>query len=445
MSKLNSTKLQLKATLPKALQVNKPIVIVLSALIAFIVIFSIISAFNVSQPNKTAEQRNGASTLGATVDKTGAFSSSLKNLPEGYQDVAGIKRFASEGGGNKLVTELQKDIESLKQQDATLQQEVAKLLQHPQVAPQDNNPQTQQAKSAGIFFGGIAPGSAADSAGVFKSGGDGSSTSSGIPGASGMGGTIGGSGSSVVPTATDLQVQKLPPAAQSAFYNKQSMLQQKIAVLKATDNPEDIYDLHNMTQPASPYEVQAGSIIPAVLITGVNTSLAGTVVAQSRFNIYDSMTGKYLLIPRGSRIIGEYDARVSYGQRRVLLTFTRIIRPDGSSILIGKPTSADIQGAAGMDGKVDNHWGKILAAATLSTILSVGAGVVSDNSGSDNVNYRSSKQNAMLGASSSISQIGANIANRALDIQPTITLNSGYQFNIIVRRDMVLSPYQPME
>lgn len=440
MAKLTTTKLQLKAALPKALQVNKPIVLGIFAVVAFIIIFGVISAFNTSHPAKSNAQNNGASSLAASADKAAAFSSSLKNLPQDYQDVAGIKRFTPESGNNKLVTELQKDIDSLKQQDMALQQEVAKLMQHPTAEPQANDPQSQQAKSAGIFFGGIAPG-AADSSGVFKG------AEAAAPGGSSAsaGGGIAGSASNIIPTATDLQVQKLPLASQTAFYNKQNALSQKLAVLKASDNPEDIYDLHNMSQQVSPYEIQAGGIIPAALVSGVNTSLPGTVVAQSRFNIYDTVTGKYLLIPRGSRIIGECDARVSYGQRRVLLAFNRIIRPDGSSILIGKPTAADIQGEAGMDGKVDNHWGKILAAATLSTILSVGAGVVSDNSGSDNVNYRSSKQGAILGASSNISQVGANIANRALDIQPTITLNPGYQFNIIVRRDMVLSPYQPTE
>lgn len=441
MAKLTPTKMQLKAALPKALQVNKPIVLGIFAVVAFIIIFGVISAFNTSHSIKPNVQNNGTSSLAASADKAAAFSSSLKNLPQDYQDVAGIKRFTPESGSNKLVAELQKDIDSLKQQDMALQQEVTKLMQHPTAESQASDPQSQQAKSAGIFFGGIAPGGAADSSGVFK-GGEAAAPSGS---SASVGGSIAGPGSNIIPTATDLQVQKLPLASQTAFYNKQNMLSQKLAVLKATDNPEDIYDLHNMAQQASPYEVQAGGIIPAALVTGVNTSLPGTVVAQSRFNIYDTVTGKYLLIPRGSRIIGECDARVSYGQRRVLLAFNRIIRPDGSSILIGKPTAADIQGEAGMDGKVDNHWGKILAAATLSTILSVGAGVVSDNSGSDNVNYRSSKQGAILGASSNISQVGANIANRALDIQPTITLNPGYQFNIIVRRDMVLSPYQPTE
>lgn len=438
MGKSTSAKIQLKAALPKIIQVNKPVVVVLFAVLSFIVIFAVVSAFNISHARRdTQSQYSGLLRASDVNEKNGEFSSALKNLPQGYQDTVTIKKLTGGNDNNKSVNELQKDIESLQQQDNKLRQEVTQLTESSVAkSSQVSEQQIQQAKSSAIFFNGITP-SSSNTDRVFKSIANSSSND-----ANANRSKTNYFEENVVPTATttDSRVQKISAATQN-FYSKENAVQQKMAVLKATDNVEDIYDLHNLTQPVSPYEIQAGGIIQAVLITGVNTALAGTVVAQSRFNVYDTVTGKYLLIPRGSRIVGEYDARVSYGQRRVLLTFNRIIRPDGSSILIGKPTAADIQGEAGVDGKVDNHWGRILAAATLSTILSVGAGVAADNSGSDNTYYRNSGQGAILGGANNISQIGTNMTNRAFDMQPTITLNPGYQFNIIVRRDMVLSPY----
>lgn len=444
MPKFPIPKLKLRPTLPSTLHINKPATLGLVALVVFIILLGIVSAFRV--PHTNSDNANKSATLaslpGAAANPTTSVNPSLQNLPENYSDIDAIKKYAPDLAGNsKALADLQRDIAALKSRN--LQQPTGNA---PQTAENNTNSAgDQQAKNSGLFFSGITP--PIDNSGLLKSGADGSSGASNTANQSSATPNIGSVGdtdsvANSTQNVADLQIQRLPQKAQINFYSKQQSTAQKLAVLKASDSAESIYDLHNMVQPASPYELQAGTLLPAVLITGINTSLAGTVVAQSRFNVYDSVKGKYLLIPKGSRIIGEYDAKTAYGQRRVLLTFNRVIRPDGSSILLGKPNAADLQGQSGIEGEVNNHWGKVLAAATLSTVLSVGAGVAADNTGGGTTYYRGAGQNAMLGAASGISQTGSSLANRAMEVQPTITLNPGFQFNIIVRRDMVMTPYQ---
>ncbi|EKD46002.1 MAG: hypothetical protein ACD_69C00051G0003, partial [uncultured bacterium] len=187
--------------------------------------------------------------------------------------------------------------------------------------------------------------------------------------------------------------------------------------------------------------------IPASLVTGINSTISGTVVAHIRQNIYDTATGKYLLIPRGSKAIGEYSLRVNPGQNRVSLEFTRIIRPDNSSIQLERFAAADLQGHAGLEGDVNNHWGTIIGSAMLGALINYGAGAISDNIGSDSKNinkqYPSAQQSSIINASSGFSNITQNLANRALGMPPTITLPAGYLFNITVNRDLLLTEYNP--
>lgn len=178
------------------------------------------------------------------------------------------------------------------------------------------------------------------------------------------------------------------------------------------------------------YEIQTGTIIAAVLLTGVNTAFPGNVIAQVRYNIYDTATGKYLLIPKGSKLFGQYDARVFYGQKRVLLAFNRLIRPDGISVLLNQDSSVDLEGRAGIEAKVNNHWSRLFATAALSTLLGVGTG---------SLNYRI----ASTGALDEIADIGQQIFLRALDVQPTLVIAGGLQFNIIVQKDITLTPFIP--
>lgn len=187
--------------------------------------------------------------------------------------------------------------------------------------------------------------------------------------------------------------------------------------------------------PASAAILQAGAVIPAALITGIRSDLPGQITAQVTENVHDSPTGRILLIPQGTRIIGQYDNGVGFGQRRVLLVWNRLIFPNGRSIVLERQPGADAEGYAGLEDGVDYHWGELFKAAVLSTILSVGASAGSSGSDSDLVSALKE------GASDSISQTGRQIVQRQLNIAPTLTIRPGFPVRIIVTHDLVLEPY----
>ena len=187
--------------------------------------------------------------------------------------------------------------------------------------------------------------------------------------------------------------------------------------------------------PASANVLQAGAVISAALITGIRSDLPGQITAQVTENIYDSPTGRILLIPQGTRVIGQYDSGVGFGQRRILLVWNRLIFPNGRSIVLERQPGADAEGYAGLEDGVDYHWGELFKAAALSTLLSVGAEAGSSGQESDIVRALRN------GASDSISQTGQQIVQRQLNIAPTLTIRPGFPVRVIVTRDLVLEPY----
>ena len=202
------------------------------------------------------------------------------------------------------------------------------------------------------------------------------------------------------------------------------------AVDRRTTSPDRV-------QPAaSRYVVQAGSIIPAALITGLRSDLPGQITAQVTEDVYDSPTGKILLIPQGARLIGQYDAQVSFGQTRALLVWNRLIIPNGRSIVLERQPGADAEGYAGLEDEVDNHWGMLFKAAILSTVLSVGSETAI--SGNNNGSLAEAIQQGM---SQSINQTGQQVVGRSLNIQPTITIRPGFPVRVMVTHDLVLEPY----
>lgn len=189
-----------------------------------------------------------------------------------------------------------------------------------------------------------------------------------------------------------------------------------------------------LAAPSSPYVVQAGSVIAAALITGIRSDLPGQITAQVTQAVYDSPTGRTLLIPQGSRLVGEYDSQVAFGQSRVLLAWTRLILPDGRSVTLERQPGADAAGYGGLEDGVDNHWGKLFKAAVLSTFLSVGAEAGTSQ------NENNLAQAVRAGAANSISQTGQQIVEHELNIQPTLTIRPGYPVRVIVTRDLILEP-----
>ena len=232
-------------------------------------------------------------------------------------------------------------------------------------------------------------------------------------------------------TGTTAGPTPTPPVDAGAAQNMQD---RKTAFLNASTDKRTVSP-DRLDAKASPYVVQAGTVIPAALITGIRSDLPGQITAQVTEAVYDSPTGKYLLIPQGAKLIGQYDSSVAFGQSRVLLVWTRIIMPDGGSIVLERKPGADTEGYAGLEDEVDNHWGMLFKAAVLSTLLSVGAEAGTSQDENNLV------QAIRSGASNSISQTGQQIVQRQLNIQPTLTIRPGFPVRVIVTRDLVLAPY----
>lgn len=196
-----------------------------------------------------------------------------------------------------------------------------------------------------------------------------------------------------------------------------------------TESPERVVG------PSSPYILEAGAVIAAALITGLRSDIPGHVTAQVTENVFDSPTGTILLIPQGSRLIGQYDAQVSFGQSRALLVWNHLIMPNGRSIVLERQPGIDTEGYAGVEDGVDNHWGAVFKAAALSTILSVGAEAGTSNS------ENNLAQAIRQGASQSLNQTGEQVVGRTLDVQPTLTIRPGFPVRVLVTRDLILEPY----
>lgn len=191
-----------------------------------------------------------------------------------------------------------------------------------------------------------------------------------------------------------------------------------------------------LAKPASPFVVQAGTIIPGALITGIRSDLPGQITAQVTENVYDTPTGRARLIPQGARLIGIYDSQVAFGQSRVLLVWTRLLMPNGRSIVLERQPGADAGGYAGLQDEVDNHWFELFKAAALSTLLNVGTELGSSGNDSDII------QALRRGAGDSLNQTGQQVVRRNLNIQPTLAIRAGFPVRVIVNRDLVLEPYK---
>jgi type IV secretion system protein TrbI len=187
--------------------------------------------------------------------------------------------------------------------------------------------------------------------------------------------------------------------------------------------------------PADAYVLQAGSIIPAALLTGLRSDLPGLVTAQVTEDVYDTPTGRFLLIPQGARLLGQYDAQISFGQSRALLVWNRLIMPNGRSIVLERQPGADSQGYAGVEDQVDNHWGMLFEGALLSTLLSIGSEAGANNN--ENALVQAFRQ----GSSQPLSQVGEQVVGHSLNVQATIPIRPGFPVRVIVNRDLVLEPY----
>ncbi|WP_299008591.1 TrbI/VirB10 family protein, partial [uncultured Caulobacter sp.] len=250
------------------------------------------------------------------------------------------------------------------------------------------------------------------------------------------------------PPATDADLERLARAAARRTARQSGLFVAEVArsrgEIRPATTPEAeiaqadprITSVERLQAPASPYVLQAGSVIPAALVTGLRSDAPGLAIAQVTQDVHDSLGGGVLLIPAGSRLVGEYDAQIQGGQSRLRVAWTRLILPSGRSIVLDKLPAADAQGMAGLQDGVDRHGGDVLAAAGLSTLLAVGAEAGGD--GDENDLVRALRR----GGSNVASQVGQQIVGKSLDLAPTLTVRPGAPLRVLLTRDLVLEPYR---
>lgn len=227
-----------------------------------------------------------------------------------------------------------------------------------------------------------------------------------------------------------------PGGVESASGGKEGARDERVAFV-AGGAREPTINGGRVTAPAGRFVVSAGSTIAAAMITALSSDLPGQVIAQVTEDVFDSASGQTRLIPQGTRLIGSYDARVSYGQSRALVVWTRMILPDGRSIDLDRLVGTDAAGQSGFADRVDNHSGKLLIAGLLSTLFGVGANAATAGGGSNSDIAYAIRESA----GRSVENAGDKIVGRQLDVAPTITVRAGARVRILVSRDLVLVPW----
>lgn len=227
------------------------------------------------------------------------------------------------------------------------------------------------------------------------------------------------------------------PANAISMQNRQ---EQKEAFLNKSVSPQ-IRNSGFVQMPDSPYQVMAGTVIAAALVTGIKSDLPGDVIATVTEPVYDSATGQHVLIPQGSRLLGRYSSQVSYGQNRVQVVWQRVILPDTSSFQLDNLVGSDTAGYAGLEDGVDWHWDRIVAGAAMTSLLGIGAELASPANRTDGDRVIIAGRDSLQ---DTVNQVGQEVTRRNLDIQPTLTQRPGLPLRVIVNRDLVLRPYQPL-
>ncbi|BEV12091.1 conjugal transfer protein TrbI [Asticcacaulis sp. DW145] len=196
-----------------------------------------------------------------------------------------------------------------------------------------------------------------------------------------------------------------------------------------------VYNSHRLETPISPYQVMAGTVIFASLVTGLKSDLPGFVIAQVSQPVFDSVSAQHLLIPAGTRLLGQYDDQVAFGQSRALVVWKRLILPDGASLEIDNLPATDTEGYAGLSDKVDYHTWSLLKGVGLSTLLGLASHSGQSDDDSDLVRaFRDATRDTA-------NQAGQRIVDKALSIRPSITVRPGWPVRVIVHKDLILRPY----
>ncbi|MDR6530247.1 type IV secretion system protein VirB10 [Caulobacter rhizosphaerae] len=220
-----------------------------------------------------------------------------------------------------------------------------------------------------------------------------------------------------------------PMPVSAPFLEQPAVSDPRRTFLEARNTPPTT-SAFRVQPPAGRKILIAQTVVPAALLTAVSSDLPGPVSAQVTRNVYDSLTGRTVLIPQGAKLIGSYDSQVAFGQKRVLLAWDRVVFPDGRSLQLDRLVGADAAGRSGLVDKTDAHWGAMGKAAVLSSVLGVGAALGSDDDGDI---ARALRQ----GVQDTVNQTGQQVVRKQLDVQPTLSLRAGLPLTILVTRDIV--------
>jgi type IV secretion system protein VirB10 len=204
------------------------------------------------------------------------------------------------------------------------------------------------------------------------------------------------------------------------------------------DNPDRWYSPNQVENPVR-FQLRAGFVIPAVLLSGVNSEVPGTIIAQVAQDVYDNATGSDLLIPQGARLIGSYYANVQYGQSRLFVVWQRIVYPDGRALDIGAEPGTDSAGYAGFKDRVDSHWVRIFGSAVLMSAISAGVAYSQDRYQSNGNYYAPPRFSDELSQAvgQQFGQAAAKLLEKNLDIAPTLKIRPGYRFSVLLIKDFV--------
>jgi type IV secretory pathway VirB10-like protein len=217
---------------------------------------------------------------------------------------------------------------------------------------------------------------------------------------------------------------------------------QKLAFLR--QKHESVYLDSRLKAPRSDFEIKTGTVIPSILVTELNSDLPGEIVAQVSQNVYDTATGKHLLIPQGAKLFGRYDSQVAFGQGRLLVSWQRLIYPNAHTIELDGMSGHDSEGKAGFSDRVNNHYGRLFGFALLTSTLTAAYQLSQPEDDRSADRLPSDREVAAGAVGQQMTQLGLEIARRNLRVQPTVEVRKGYRLNVMVNKDVIFpASYQP--
>lgn len=238
-------------------------------------------------------------------------------------------------------------------------------------------------------------------------------------------------------------------AALQGHQSKLGLGQEEQRTITASQTPQqkDRWTLNQTVTIPEPYQLKTGFVLPGIMISGINSELPGQIIGQVSQNVYDTATGKFLLIPQGTRLIGQYSSKVAYGQSRILVAWQRLVFPDGKALDIETMPGADGAGYSGFNDIVDNHYIRLFGSALLMSGITAGVELSQNDYNYDDDDDSSKVSDALresLGVQ--LGQVSASLIQKNLSISPTIKIRPGFRFNVIVTKDITFStPYQAFD